>query len=129
MDVSRSGFYAWKARQGKSQPCRLLVSDKSIIREMKAFRKKHRFTPGVRQFHAYLKARQLHVGLKRLRRVLRHNGFIGYKRRSRVKTTDSNHRLGVLQWVSEKWTSRNHLGENDVQGGNHCDSCPSSIHC
>ncbi len=96
MDVSRSGFYAWKARQGKSQPCRLLVSDKSIIREMKAFRKKHRFTPGVRQFHAYLKARQLHVGLKRLRRVLRHNGFIGYKRRSRVKTTDSNHRLGVF---------------------------------
>ena len=47
LDVSRSGFYAWKARQGKSQPCRLLVSDKSIIREMKAFRKKHRFTPGV----------------------------------------------------------------------------------
>lgn len=96
LEVSRSGFYAWKSRQSKPYSSRLLVSDKSIVREMKNFRKKHRFTPGVRQFHAYLKSRQLHVGLKRLRRVLRHNGFIGYKRRSRVKTTDSNHRLTVF---------------------------------
>ncbi len=62
---------------------------------MKSFRQKHRFTPGIRQFHAYLQAKQLRVGLKRLRRVLRGNGFIGYKRRTRIKTTDSNHRLTV----------------------------------
>ena len=62
---------------------------------MKSFRQKHRFTPGIRQFHAYLQAKQLKVGIRRLRHVLRTNGFIGYKRRTRVKTTDSNHRLAV----------------------------------
>lgn len=62
---------------------------------MKSFRQKHRFTPGIRQFHAYLQAKQLKVGIRRLRHVLRSNGFIGYKRRTRVKTTDSNHRLAV----------------------------------
>ena len=62
---------------------------------MKSFRQKHRFTPGIRQFHAYLQAKQLKVGIRRLRHVLRTNGFIGYKRRTRVKTTNSNHRLAV----------------------------------
>ena len=62
---------------------------------MKAFRQKHRFTPGIRQFHAYLQAKQLRVGIRRLRDVLRSKGFIGYRRRTRVKTTDSNHCLAV----------------------------------
>lgn len=95
MEVSTSGFYAWKARQNKPNKSRALVTEKTILDEMKSFRKKHHFTPGVRQFHAYLQSKQLKVGLKRLRRVLRGNGFIGYKRRCRVKTTDSNHRLAV----------------------------------
>ena len=62
---------------------------------MKAFRQKHRFTPGIRQFHAYLQAKLLRVGIRRLRDVLRSKGFIGYRRRTRVKTTDSNHCLAV----------------------------------
>lgn len=48
-----------------------------------------------RQFHAYLQAKQLRIGLKRLHCVLRGNGFIGYERRTRIKTTDSNYRLTV----------------------------------
>lgn len=71
------------------------MTEQTIVQEMKSFRQKHRFTPGIRQFHAYLQAKQLRVGIRRLRHVLRSNGFIGYKRRSRVKTTDSNHRLAV----------------------------------
>lgn len=62
---------------------------------MKSFRKKYRFTLGIHQFHAYLQSKQLKVGLKRLRRVLRVNGFIDYKRKCHVKTTDSDHRLTV----------------------------------
>lgn len=95
MEVSPSGYYAWKARQKQPSKLRSLVTEQTIVQEMKSFRQKHRFTPGIRQFHAYLQAKQLRVGIRRLRHVLRSNGFIGYKRRSRVKTTDSNHRLAV----------------------------------
>ena len=95
LEVSPSGYYAWKARQKQPSKLRSLVTEQTIVQEMKSFRQKHRFTPGIRQFHAYLQAKQLRVGIRRLRHVLRSNGFIGYKRRSRVKTTDSNHRLAV----------------------------------
>ena len=95
LEVSPSGYYAWKARQKRPAKSRSLVTEQTIIQEMKAFRQKHRFTPGIRQFHAYLQAKLLRVGIRRLRDVLRSKGFIGYRRRTRVKTTDSNHCLAV----------------------------------
>lgn len=51
---------------------------------------------GYRQFHALLRRYGIHVGLKRLQRTLREQGFIGYRHHRRpYKTTDSNHRLSV----------------------------------
>ena len=95
MEVSPSGYYAWKARQKRPPKSRSLVTEQTIVQEMKGFRQRYRFTPGIQQFHAYLQGKQLRVGIRRLCYVLRGNGFIGYKRRTRVKTTDSNHRLTV----------------------------------
>ena len=34
-----------------------------------------------------------------------------------------------LRWVSEKWTSRNNLGENYVLGGIHYETSTSTVHC
>ena len=34
-----------------------------------------------------------------------------------------------LRWVSEKWTSRNNLGDNYVLGGVHYETSASTVHC
>ncbi len=104
MDVSVSGYYKWKAglRQEAPPRVRKLVPEQVIINEMYQFRKKHRFTPGVRQFHAYLRTRGLAVTVKRLRPLLRSNGFIGYRRRCRVKTTDSGHNMSTYPNVLKR---------------------------
>ena len=65
LEVSPSGYYAWKARQKQPSKLRSLVTEQTIVQEMKSFRQKHRFTPGIRQFHAYLQAKQLRVGIRR----------------------------------------------------------------
>ena len=35
----------------------------------------------------------------------------------------------ILRWVSEKWTSRNNLGDNYVLGGVHYETSASTVHC
>ena len=34
-----------------------------------------------------------------------------------------------MRWVSEKWTSRNNLGDNYVLGGIHYETSTSTVHC
>ena len=34
-----------------------------------------------------------------------------------------------VRWVSEKWTSRNHLGDNYVLGGIHYETSTPTVHC
>ena len=34
-----------------------------------------------------------------------------------------------VRWVSEKWTSRNKLGDNYVLGGIHYETSTSTVHC
>ena len=34
-----------------------------------------------------------------------------------------------VRWVSEKWTSRNNLGDNYVLGGVHYETSASTVHC
>lgn len=36
---------------------------------------------------------------------------------------------GTVRWVSEKWTSRNNLGDNYVLGGVHYETSASTVHC
>ena len=72
------------------------MTEQKIIQEMKGFRQKHRFTPGIRQFHAYLQAKQPRVGIY----VLRGNDFIGYKRSTRVWFSDSLRGRMFVQFVA-----------------------------
>lgn len=61
------------------------------------------YTPGYRQMHALMQRRGIKVGTKRLRRVLRFNGIIGYRFFKRtVKTTDSSHTLPVYPNLLER---------------------------
>ena len=35
----------------------------------------------------------------------------------------------AMRWVSEKWTSRNDLGDNYVLGGIHYETSTPAVHC
>ena len=49
---------------------------------------------------------------------------------SRINALNLNSRLSlILRWVSEKWTSRNHLGDNYVLGGIHYETSTPTVHC
>ena len=41
----------------------------------------------------------------------------------------TNKTLLTMRWVSEKWTSRNNLGDNYVLGGVHYETSASTVHC
>lgn len=76
---------------------RKIVSEEIIIGTANTVRKSLGYTPGYRQMRVYLRGYGVHVGVKRLRRVLRDHGIIGYRHRKRfVRTTDSNHCLPVF---------------------------------
>ena len=106
LEVSSSGYFKWKHLNACSVQTasnkRGLVSNETVLDEMHRFRQKHRFTPGIQQFHAFLRNKGLSISKKRLRAVLRNSSFIGYRRRCRVKTTDSNHQLKIYPNLLER---------------------------
>ena len=53
--------------------------------------------------------------------VIEHESLSASKRRNMPKP--------ILRWVSEKWTSRNNLGDNYVLGGVHYETSASTVHC
>lgn len=87
LEVSRSGFYAWKRRP----PAARAASDKQLAVEIAATHAKSTRRYGSPRIHRALRKRGIRVGRKRVARVMRENGIVGrLKRRFRV-TTDSNH--------------------------------------
>ena len=101
LDVSVSGFYDWRNRLQQDRPtanpgAQSKVSDETIIACVKKLREDMGYTPGYRQLHAMLRDLNIKVDVKRLQRLLRTHGYIGYRHRRRyVKTTDSNHYMTV----------------------------------
>lgn len=87
LEVSRSGFYAWKRRP----PAARAASDKQLAVEIAATHAKSTRRYGSPRIHRALRKRGIRVGRKRVARVMREKGIVGrLKRRFRV-TTDSNH--------------------------------------
>ena len=46
-----------------------------------------------------------------------------------LKLLDEDRLDFIVRWVSEKWTSRNKLGDNYVLGGIHYETSTSTVHC
>lgn len=101
LDVSVSGFYDWRNRVRQKRTAanpgaQSKVSDETVIAGVKKLREDMGYTPGYRQVHAMLRDLNIKVDVKRLQRLLRSHGYIGYRHRRRyVKTTDSDHYLTV----------------------------------
>ena len=86
LEVSESGYYAWKNRK-VSQHCR---EDARLSAEIQQIFLNHRQTYGSPRIHAVLKARGIHCSRKRVVRLMRQLGLSAQPKRSRKPTTKSD---------------------------------------
>ena len=91
MQVSKAGYYAWKARPECAHAC----EDRRIGVLVNEAHERSRRTYGSPRIHAELKAQGVRVSRKRVIRTMRQHGLRGKVRRSYVKTTDSTHGLAT----------------------------------
>jgi putative transposase len=84
LGVSRSGYYDWTDRR----PSDRALSDAWLLEQIKQIHRDRRGVYGARRVHAELRlAHGVHVGKKRVERLMRQAGLSGLVRRRRGKTT------------------------------------------
>jgi putative transposase len=83
LGVSPSGYYAWRSR-GSS---RRAQADEALAAEIRRSHARSRGTYGAPRVHADLREAGLHVGRKRVARLMRAGGLAGVHRRRFVHTT------------------------------------------
>jgi putative transposase len=81
--VSRSGYYAWRARA----PSPRALSDRALTARIRAIHERSRGTYGAPRIHAELDAEGERVGVKRVARLMRAAGLAGVSRRKGIRTT------------------------------------------
>jgi putative transposase len=91
LDVSRSGYYAWKRRP---EPIKK-TQDAQLAVEIAGTHKRSRGIYGSPRVHRDLKARGIRVGKKRIERLMRESGLRGRSKRRFCCTTDSKHALPI----------------------------------
>jgi putative transposase len=87
LGVAKSGYYAWAKRP---KPPRA-KSDAQLAAQVAAVHQRSRETYGSPRVHRELKARGVHVGRKRVERLMRQRGLQGRSKRRFKRTTDSRH--------------------------------------
>lgn len=83
LEVSRSGYYAWMSRN----PSRRAREDMELKRDIKIIHERSGGTYGGPRIHAELAAGGVHVGGKRVARLMRELGLRGVSRRKWIRTT------------------------------------------
>jgi len=83
LDVSTSGYYAWRGR-GRSARA---ISDASLIERISEIHQWSDGTYGAPRIHAELADRGVHVGRKRVARLMKEAGLQGVSRRKTTFTT------------------------------------------
>ena len=96
LGVSRSGFYAWRARQHQPETQRQR-EDRMLTLEIKASHAASRQTYGAPRILDDLRKAGYRVGRKRIARLMRQAGLRAARPRRYVSTTDSGHGLPVAQ--------------------------------
>ena len=87
LEVSRSGFYAWKSRV----PSTRAKADAQLAAEIAATHTKSRSRYGSPRVHQALRRKGIKVGKKRVERLMREKGIVARQKRRFRRTTDSNH--------------------------------------
>ena len=83
LDVSRSGFHAWEQRQPSDRD----LADAWLCERIIELHRESRGTYGARRIHAALAHRGVHVGRKRVERLMRLRGISGLVPRRYRRTT------------------------------------------
>jgi transposase InsO family protein len=83
LEVSTSGFYTWLERK----PSAHARSDADLLSRIRAIYTRSRGTYGMPRIHAELAEQGIHVGRKRLARLMRIAGLRGVSRRRWISTT------------------------------------------
>lgn len=83
LGVSPSGYYAWRQRPLS----RRARADVKLSAEIQAIHRESRGTYGVPRIHAELAERGIHIGRKRVGRLMRDTGLHGVSRRKSYRTT------------------------------------------
>ena len=88
LDVSRSGYYAWRCRERSARA----QADEALKRQIQATHERSRGTYGVPRVHAELEASGMSVSRKRVARLMRELGLQGVSRRKGTRTTRRDRR-------------------------------------
>jgi putative transposase len=83
LGVSASGYYAWAVRPASVRT----TADATLSAQIRAIHGRSRGTYGERRVHAELAELAVHVGRKRIARLMRAMGLAGVSRRKRTTTT------------------------------------------
>lgn len=98
LEVSRSGFHAWKGRE----PSARSRADSRLAVELRARFTRHRGKYGRPRLTADLRAAGFAVNPKRVRRLMLREGLAARRPRRFVRTTDSRHALPVAPNLLER---------------------------
>jgi transposase InsO family protein len=115
LNVSRSGYYAWRGRPEAERT----KENRALVEKMREIHDESRGTYGAPRMMERLKALGQLCSKTRVARLMRESGLAGVaKKRYRVKTTDSEHELPIAERVfqveePESWPTR----PNEVWAG------------
>jgi putative transposase len=102
LGVSAGGYYAWQ-RRGASARRR---EDQALLEQIRSFHRQSRGTYGAPRIHRDLRAAGVHVGRKRVARLLKHAGLRGVSRRKWLVTTvRAAHRRPAPDLVQRAFTA------------------------
>jgi transposase InsO family protein len=87
LEVTRSGFYAWRKRTA----CARWLRDRKLLRKIRTSFYESRRTYGSPRVHRDLLASGERVGRKRVARLMHEEGLESRRKRRFRRTTDSNH--------------------------------------
>ena len=115
LNVSRSGYYAWRGRPEAERT----KENRALVEKMREIHDESRGTYGAPRMMERLRALGKACSKARVARLMRESGIAGIaKKRYRVKTTDSEHELPIADRVfqveePETWPTR----PNEVWAG------------
>ena len=98
LEVSRSGYYAWRKRPASSRS----VENRLLLEKIKVVYKKSKKTYGSPRVHKQLVVEGERCGRRRVERLMSANGIRAKQKRKFVATTDSKHDLPVVENILER---------------------------
>jgi putative transposase len=87
--VSRAGYYAWRERAASARS----KADAALTDRIRAIHETSRRTYGAPRIHAELADEGIHVGRKRVERLMKAAGIAGVSRRKSARTTFRDERV------------------------------------